>query len=156
MSQAVAQIVGTLGGDPELRFTPQGLAVVNMSVAVTERVKKASGDGWEDGETTWYRANAWRQLAENIAESLKKGDQVVILGRVKNRSYEKDGQTRYSLEVEIDEIGASLRFATARPQKAGRSNTAAGNNRQQNQPQDDPWGSAPAANGFDRNGEAPF
>ncbi|WP_032381028.1 single-stranded DNA-binding protein [Rhodococcoides fascians] len=143
MSQAVAQIVGTLGGDPELRFTPQGLAVVNMSVAVTERVR--DGEGWKDGDTTWYRANAWRQLAENIGESLKKGDQVVILGRVKNRPYEKEGQTRYSLEIEIDEIGASLRFATARPQKAGRSNTAAGNNRQQNQPQNDPWGSAPAS-----------
>ncbi|WP_037162677.1 single-stranded DNA-binding protein [Rhodococcoides fascians] len=154
MAQATVSIVGSLGQDPELRFTASGAAVVNFSVAVTERVK--DGNDWKDGDTTWYRANAWRNLAENIAESLKKGDQVVILGRIKNRPYDKDGQTRYSLEVDVEAVGPSLQFATARPQKASRSNAAGGQGRNNQSAQDDPWGSAPVASGNFGNQNPPF
>lgn len=168
--------VGNLGGDPELRFTPSGAAVVNFSVGVAER--KRDGDQWVDGETTWYRCNAWRTLAENIAESLNKGDRVLVIGTLKSRSYERtDGGGRgVSWEVEVDAIGPDLRFATARSQRADRQ--AGGGGYQQGgggwsqgggrggqqqggqyggrpqggggrgaAPADDPWGSAPQGGG---------
>jgi single-strand DNA-binding protein len=118
---AQISFVGNLGGDPEVRFTPSGAAVVNFSVAVVERRKNQEG-GWDDGETTWYRCNAWRTLAENIAESLTKGTRVVVVGTLKSRSYEtKDGGRGLSWEVDVDAVGPELRFATARVQRAERS-----------------------------------
>jgi len=117
---AQISFVGNLGGDPELRFTPSGAAVTNFSVGVQDRRKE--GDQWVDGETTWYRCNAWRTLAENIAESLTKGTRVVVTGTIRSRSYEtREGAKGVSWEVEVDSIGPDLRFATARVQRAERS-----------------------------------
>jgi single-strand DNA-binding protein len=122
---AQINFVGNLGGDPELRFTPSGAAVVNFSVGVAERKKE--GDSWVDGETTWYRCNAWRTLAENIAESLTKGTRVVVTGTIKSRSYEtREGGKGVSWEVEVDSIGPDLRWATARVQRAERTQGGGG------------------------------
>jgi len=168
---AQISFVGNLGGDPELRFTPSGAAVVNFSVGVAERRKE--GDNWVDGETTWYRCNAWRSLAENIAESLTKGTRVLVVGTIKSRKYQaRDGGEGVSWEVEVDSVGPDLRWATARVQRAERtqgggqpqggggwSNQQGGQQRQGNQggqyggqqrgaaPADDPWGSAPQGGG---------
>lgn len=170
-ANAQISFVGNIGGEPELRFTPSGAAVCNFSVGVTDRRK--TQDGWEDGETTWYRCNAWRTLAENIAESLPKGTRVVVVGTLKSRSYEtRDGGKGVSWEVEVDAIGPELRFATARVQRAERQgggqqgggwDQGGGRGGQQqggqyggrpqggggrgNQPADDPWGSAPQGGG---------
>jgi single-strand DNA-binding protein len=166
--------VGNLGGDPELRFTPSGAAVVNFSVGVAERRKTQEG-AWEDGETTWYRCNAWRTLAENIAESLNRGDRVLVLGTIKSRAYEnRDGGKGVSWEVEVDAVGPDLRFATARSQRADRqqggggggqgggwNQGGGGQGRQQqggqyggrpqggggSRPADDPWGQPPQGGG---------
>ena len=139
MAQATVTIIGALGGDPELRFVPNGAAVANFNVAVTERIK--DGEQWKDGITTWYRCNIWRDYAEHVAESLKKGDQVIVTGRIKNRPYDKDGQQRLSLEIDVDEVGPTLRFATASVQKAGRSGGGNGNGA----PASDPWGATKTA-----------
>lgn len=146
MASANTTIVGSLGGDPELRFLPNGTAVASMSVAVTERVK--NGDQWEDGDTTWWRVSVWRDLAEHVVDSLAKGDQVIVIGRSKLRPWkDNDGNERQSLELTADEIGPSLRWATAKPVKASRDG---GGNRGQsrgnggNRGGGDPWGSAPA------------
>lgn len=151
MASAQGIIVGSLGGDPELRFTPNGDAVANFSVAVTERVK--DGEQWKDGDTTWYRVTVWRAMAENVVETLHKGDQVIVIGKVKLRSYEKDGVERQSLEITADEVGPSLRWARAQVEKVGsngapRSGGSGGGGRQQSRSGGgrggDPWGSAPA------------
>jgi single-strand DNA-binding protein len=110
-------LVGNLTDDLELRFTPQGTAVANFRLAVTPRVK--DGDGWKDGETSFFRVNAWRQLAENAAESLRKGDRAVVVGRLKTRSWETpEGEKRSVTEIEADEVGPSLKWATARVERA--------------------------------------
>lgn len=107
-------VVGNLVDDPELRFTPSGLAVANFRVASTPRVKSASGD-WEDGESMFLSCTVWRALADHVAESLSKGCRVILSGRLRVRSYEaRDGSgRRTSWEVEVDDIGPSLSFATA-------------------------------------------
>lgn len=119
----VITVIGNLTADPELRFTPQGAAVANLTIASTPRnFDKATGE-WKEGETLFLRASAWREAAENIAETLKKGMRVIAQGRLKSRSYEtKEGERRTSMELEIEEIGPSLRFASAtvtRNQRAG-------------------------------------
>lgn len=119
----VITVIGNLTGDPELRFTPQGAAVANFTIASTPRnFDKATGE-WKEGETLFLRASAWREAAENIAETLKKGMRVIAQGRLKSRSYEtKEGEKRTSMELEIEEIGPSLRFASAsvtRNQRSG-------------------------------------
>lgn len=137
--EARVMFIGNLGSEPELRFTPAGVAVVNISVGVQERRK--DGDQWVDGDTTWYRCNAWRQLAENVAESLNKGDRVVVIGTVKQRKYEaRDGGTGYSLEVEVEGVGPDLRFATAksnrvRREQGGQPQGGQGGGSWDNQPQ---------------------
>jgi single-strand DNA-binding protein len=119
MSDNHTMLVGNLTDDPELRFTPQGAAVAGFRPAVTPRVK--DGEGWRDGETSFFRINAWRQLAEHVAESLSRGDRAVVLGRLKVRSWETpEGEKRSVTEVEADEVAASLKFATAKPQRAAR------------------------------------
>jgi single-strand DNA-binding protein len=106
-------LVGNLTDDPELRFTPNGAAVANFRLAVTPRVRE--GDSWKDGETSFFRINAWRQLAEHVAESLTKGSRAMIIGRLRTRSWETpEGEKRSVTEVEADEIGPSLKFATAK------------------------------------------
>ncbi|WP_166344969.1 single-stranded DNA-binding protein [Phytoactinopolyspora limicola] len=125
-------IVGNVGGDPELRFTPTGAAVCNASVAVTPRTFNRLTQAWEDGETTWVRLNIWRELAEHVAESIEKGMRVIVTGRISNRRWENnEGETRYSLEMNVDAIGPDLRYATAKVTKAQR--------RDQPPPPADPW-----------------
>lgn len=158
MASANITIVGSLGADVELRYTPAGAAVANFNVAVTDRQKE--NDQWVDGITTWYRVAVWRDYAEHAAESLRKGDQVFVTGRVKNRPYEKDGQTRYSLEIDAEEVGPTLRFATAKVEKVSRGGSTSGNFGAASKPAAaDPWGSAPTATGsFGGNNDmsAPF
>lgn len=117
-------IVGSLGGDPELRFTPGGKAVVNFSVAVASR-KKDSDGSWVDDCTTWYRCSAWNQLAENIAETFIKGMRVFVYGKLKQRNWEgKDGTKGSTLEVQVDHAGPELRFATAKVNRLQRQDDA--------------------------------
>jgi single-strand DNA-binding protein len=114
-------IVGNLTDDPELRYTPNGAAVASLRVAVNRRIPDGSG-GWKDAETSFFRVNAWRTLAENAAESLTRGTRVVITGRLRSRSWEnQEGETRSAVEIEADEMGPSLRWATAKVEKQSRS-----------------------------------
>ena len=110
-NEAFITLTGTAGNDAELRFLPNGTAVANVSVAVTPREKK--NEQWVDGETAWYRVAAWREMAENVAESVRKGDRVTVVGRLKTRSFEQNGATRMSLEVDADSVALDLRFRTA-------------------------------------------
>jgi single-strand DNA-binding protein len=115
-------VVGNLTDDPELRFTPSGAAVANFTVASTPRSFNRQSNAWEDGDTLFMRCSVWRQPAENVAESLTRGTRVVVTGRLKQRSYEtREGEKRTVVELEVDEIGPSLRYATAKVQKTQRS-----------------------------------
>ena len=114
-------IIGNLTADPELRFTPSGAAVVNFTVASTPRIFDRQSGEWKDGEALFMRCNQWRQPAENVAESLTRGARVIVHGRLKQRSYDKDGEKRTVVELEVEEIGASLRYATAKVNKVSRS-----------------------------------
>ena len=132
-------VVGGVVREPELRYTPQGSAVCNFTVASTPRyLDKASGQ-WKDGEPLFLRCNVWQQAAENVAESLSQGARVIVTGRLRQRQYEKDGQKRTSLELEVDEIGPSLRYATAKVQKMSRSSGSSGGGYGATGGQGDPW-----------------
>ena len=112
-------LVGNLTDDPELRFTPNGAAVANFRLAVTPRVRE--GDSWKDGETSFFRINVWRQMAENVAETLTKGARCIVVGRLRTRSWEtQEGEKRSVTEIEADEVGPSLKFATAKVERASR------------------------------------
>jgi len=113
-------IVGNLTDDPEVRFTPGGAAVASFRVAVTPRVRE--GDQWKDGETSFFRCNAWRRLAEHLGDSVGKGARVIVIGRLRTRSWETpEGERRSVTEIEADEVGASLKFAIAKLTKPGQS-----------------------------------
>jgi single-strand DNA-binding protein len=115
-------VVGNLTNDPELRFTPSGSAVANFTVASTPRTFDRQSNEWKDGETLFLRASVWREAAENVAESLTKGMRVIVNGRLKSRSYEtKEGEKRTVIELEVDEIGPSLRYANAKVNRTQRS-----------------------------------
>jgi single-strand DNA-binding protein len=117
MADTHVTITGNLTDDPDLRFTPNGTAVANFRIAVTARVK--DGEGWRDGDTSYFRVNVWRQLAEHVSESLSKGDRAVVIGRLKSRSWETpEGDKRSVVEVEADEVAPSLRWAIAKPERA--------------------------------------
>ena len=119
-------LVGNLTDDPELRFTPNGAAVANFRLAVTPRVR--DGDQWKDGETSFFRINVWRQQAENVAETLTKGSRCIVIGRLRTRSWETpDGEKRSVTEVEADEVGPSLKFATAKVERTSRGGGGGGN-----------------------------
>ena len=125
-------IVGNLVDDPELRFTNTGTAVANMRVAVTQRIQQ---DGeWRDGDTSFLRVNVWRGQAEHLADSLSKGDRVMVTGRLRQRTWETpEGEKRSVTEIKADEVGASLKFATAkveRAQERGPSDRTQGRERQ--------------------------
>ncbi|QWY82810.1 ssDNA binding protein [Arthrobacter phage SilentRX] len=121
--ETVITIIGNLTNDPELRFTPSGSAVANFTIASTPRTFDAQSKEWKDGETLFLRSSAWREMAENVAESLTKGMRVIVSGRLKSRSYEtKEGEKRTAMELEVDEIGASLRYATAKVTRTQRGN----------------------------------
>jgi len=120
-------VIGNLTDDPELRFTPSGAAVAKFRVASTPRtLDRASGE-WKDGEPLFLACSVWRQAAENVAESLQRGSRVIVSGRLRQRSYEtKEGEKRTVYELEVDEIGPSLRYATAKVQKMSRSSGSGG------------------------------
>lgn len=119
-------IVGNLTDDPELRYTPNGAAVVKFRVAVNRRYKDESGQ-WKDGDTSYFTVNAWRTLAENVAESLTRGTRVVVAGRLQMRSWEtQEGDKRSVIEIEADEVGPSLKWATARVERQQRSGGGSG------------------------------
>lgn len=192
-------VVGNLVADPELRFIPSGAAVANFRIASTPRVFNRESNQWEDGEALFLTCNCWRQMAENVAESLTKGMRVIVNGRLKQRSYQtREGENRTVFEVEVDEVGPSLKYASANvtrtPRDGGQGGNygggqggqgqggqgfqsqggfgggaaagtaggfgggqgnqgqsqgqAQGNQAQGNQPDDDPWNSAPPAGGF--------
>ena len=114
-------VVGNLVADPELRFTPAGAAVANFRIASTPRRFNRQTSKWEDGEARYLTCNVWRQAAENVAESLSKGMRVIVQGRLRQRSYEsREGERRSIFEVEVDEVGPSLSFATAQVTRASR------------------------------------
>lgn len=115
-------VIGNLTSDPELRFTPSGSAVANFTIASTPRTFDRQSNEWKDGETLFLRASIWREAAENVAESLTKGTRVIVSGRLKSRSYDtKEGEKRTVMELEVDEIGPSLRYANAKINRTQRS-----------------------------------
>jgi single-strand DNA-binding protein len=145
----VITIVGNITGDPELRFTASGAAVANFTVASTPRTFDKATSEWKDGETLFMRCSIWREAAENVAESLTRGTRVVVVGRLKQRSYEKDGDKKTVIELEVDEVGPSLKYAQAKVNKTQRadSNGNGGGNSGGNTTQGgaDPWATGPAA-----------
>jgi single-strand DNA-binding protein len=157
--ETVITVVGNLTADPELRFTPSGAAVANFTVASTPRTYDRNAGEWKDGEALFLRCSIWRQSAENVAESLTRGMRVVVQGRLRQRSFEtKEGEKRTVVELEADEIGPSLRFATAKVNKVSRGSGSGGfggGNGGQPQ-QDDPWSQAPAAGSGGFSDEPPF
>lgn len=119
--ETIVTLVGNLTGDPELRFTPSGAAVANFTVASTPRTLDRQSNEWKDGETLFMRCAIWREAAENVAESLTKGMRVVVTGRLKQRSYEtKEGEKRTVFECEAEDVGPSLRNASAKVTKVAR------------------------------------
>jgi single-strand DNA-binding protein len=120
-------VIGNLTDDPELRFTPSGAAVAKFRVASTPRFMDKSTNEWKDGEPLFLACTVWRQAAENVAESLQRGARVIVSGRLRQRSYEtQQGEKRTVIELEVDEIGPSLRYATAKVQKMQRSGGGGG------------------------------
>ena len=159
----VITVIGNLTADPELRFTPSGAAVANFTVASTPRTFDRQTNEWKDGEALFLRCNIWREAAENVAESLTRGARVIVSGRLKQRSFEtREGEKRTVVELEVDEIGPSLKYATAKVNKASRSGGGGGGfgggGGASRQPaaqssgggaaSEDPWGSAPASGSF--------
>jgi single-strand DNA-binding protein len=123
----VITVIGNLTSDPELRWTPSGAAVANFTIASTPRTLDRESQEWKDGDALFLRCSVWRQAAENAAESLTRGSRVMAQGRLKQRSFEtKEGEKRTVIELEVDEIGPSLRYATATVSKAARSGNGPG------------------------------
>ena len=164
----IITVVGNLTADPELRFTPSGAAVANFTVASTPRIFDRQSNEWKDGDALFMRCSIWREAAENVAESLTRGSRVIVQGRLKQRSYEtREGEKRTVVELEVDEIGPSLRYATAKVNKASRSGGGGGggfgssggggggDRGGSQQPKDDPWGSAPASGSFSGSDDEP-
>lgn len=150
-------VIGNLTADPELKYSPSGSAVANFTVASTPRTFDRQSNEWKDGETLFLRASVWREAAENVAESLTKGMRVIVSGRLKSRSYEtKEGEKRTVVELEVEEVGASLRYSKAKVTRTQRSGNpaeqgAGGSGNQgatQTVPQGDPW-AAPQTTGGD-------
>jgi len=153
-------VVGNLTADPELRFTSSGAAVASFTVASTPRTLDRQTGEWKDGEALFLRCNIWRQAAENVAESLTRGARVIATGRLKQRSFEtKEGEKRTVVELDVDEIGPSLRYANAKVNKVQRGGGGGGygaGGSSGGAPADDPWGSAPPANSGGFADEPPF
>jgi single-strand DNA-binding protein len=147
--ETIITVVGNLTADPELRYTQNGLAVANFTIASTPRTFDRQANEWKDGEALFLRASVWREFAEHVAGSLTKGSRVIASGRLKQRSYEtKEGEKRTTIELEIDEIGPSLRYATASVTRASSSRGAVGGGSFGGGQSDDAWApSAPAQSG---------
>jgi single-strand DNA-binding protein len=165
--ETVITVVGNLTADPELRFTPSGAAVASFTIASTPRTFDRNSNEWKDGEALFLRCSIWRQAAENVAESLQRGMRVVASGRLKQRSFEtREGEKRTVIELDVDEIGPSLRYATAKVNRTQRGSSTGGGfgssgggsgggtgGGSGGQQAEDPWGSAPVAGSTD---EPPF
>ena len=180
--ETVITVVGNLTNDPELRFTPSGAAVASFTVASTPRTLDKATNEWKDGDALFLRCSIWRQAAENVAETLQRGMRVVVQGRLKQRSFEtKEGEKRTVVELDVDEVGPSLKYATAKVTKASRggggggdfggggggygssggssggSSRPAGNGSSGSSgASDDPWASAPSGGGGGWSDEPPF
>jgi len=155
--ETVITVIGNITDDPELRFTPSGAAVANFTVASTPRTLNKQTNEWEDGEALFLRCSIWRQAAENVAESLQKGARVIVQGRLKARTWEtREGEKRTSFELDVEEIGPSLRWATAKVTRASRSGGGGGGGYGGGAPsqQPDPWASN-APQGVPQGGAAP-
>ncbi|WP_238018634.1 single-stranded DNA-binding protein [Dactylosporangium sp. AC04546] len=143
MNEPIVTVVGNLTADPELRFLPSGAAMVRFSVASTPRYRDNASGQYKDGEPLFMRCTAWRGLAENIAESLQRGARVMVTGRLRMSHWQaEDGQKRQAIGLEVDEVGPSLRFATATVRKMSRSGGAGGDGFTPDNVPDDPWASA--------------
>jgi single-strand DNA-binding protein len=161
--ETIVTVVGNLTSDPELRYTQNGLAVANFTIASTPKVLDRQSKEWKDGDALFLRASCWREFAEHVAGSLTKGNRVIVSGRLKQRSYEtKEGEKRTSFELEVDEIGPSLRYATAQVTRAESTRRDAGDSRSAAGPADEPWAASPPADSGDvwntpaYNDETPF
>jgi len=137
-NETVVTVIGNLTADPELRFTTGGHAVAKFSVASTPRMLDKQSGEWKDGEPLFLNCSVWRDAAEHVAESLTRGARVVVVGRLRQRSYEKDGQKRTVIELEVDEIGPSLRYATAKVDKASKG-SGGGQASRDTAPEEAPW-----------------
>jgi single-strand DNA-binding protein len=162
--ETIVTVVGNLTGDPELRFLPNGAAVASFTVASTPRTFDRQSGEWKDGEALFLRCSVWRQVAENAAETLQRGMRVIVTGRLKQRSFEtKEGEKRTVVELDVDEAGPSLRYATAKVNKTSRGSAGGGGgfgssgggggggygggNSSPTPPDDDPWATPAAAGG---------
>jgi len=156
--ETVITVVGNLTADPELRFTPSGAAVASFTIASTPRTFDRTSNEWKDGEALFLRCSIWRQAAENVAESLTRGMRVVATGRLKQRSFEtREGEKRTVIELDVDEVGPSLRYASAKVNRTQRGSTSGGfgsSGGDTPAQSDDPWSAAAPAGGFSE--EPPF
>ncbi|GAA2979547.1 single-strand DNA-binding protein [Microbacterium terrae] len=147
--ETIITVVGNLTADPELRYTQNGLPVANFTIASTPRTFDRQANEWKDGEALFLRASVWREFAEHVAGSLTKGSRVIATGRLKQRSYQdREGNNRTAIELEVDEIGPSLRYATAQVTRAASSGGGGGGqSRPQAQVSDEPWSTPGSAGG---------
>src|SRR5689334_24336341 len=154
--ETVITVVGNLVDDPELRFTPSGAAVANFRIASTPRTFDRQSNEWKDGDALFLSCSVWRQAAENVAESLQRGMRVVVQGRLKSRTYEtREGEKRTVFEIEVEEVGPSLKYATAKVTRAQRSGGGGGYGSQGgNQGSGGYGGGAPAADPWASGGPA--
>jgi single-strand DNA-binding protein len=147
-NDTVITLVGNLVDEPEIRWTPSGAAVAKFRIASTPRTFDRQSNEWKDGESLFLTCNVWRQPAENVAESLQRGMRVIVQGRLQQRSYEtKEGEKRTVFEVEVDEVGPSLRSATAKVTKAQRQNSGQQGQQQNRGGQQDQWSQSAPQNG---------
>jgi single-strand DNA-binding protein len=158
--ETILTIVGNLTADPELRFTPSGAAVASFTVASTPRSFDKNSNEWKDGDALFMRCSIWRQAAENVAESLQRGMRVIVTGRLQQRSYEtREGEKRTVVEMQVDEVGPSLKYATAKVNRTQRGSSGGGfgSDSGASAPADDPWASSgPAAAAGSFSDEPPF
>ena len=153
--ETIITVVGNLVDDPELRFTPSGAAVANFRIASTPRTFDKQSNEWKDGDALFLSCSVWRQAAENVAESLQRGMRVVVQGRLKSRQYEtREGEKRTVFEIEVEEVGPSLKYATAKVTRANRSSGGGGfggggqgGSTGGSAPADDPWATPAPAQG---------
>lgn len=159
-NDTVITVIGNLTADPELRFTQSGIAVASFTIASTPRTFDKQSNEWKDGEALFLRCSLWRDAAENVAESLEKGSRVIAQGRLKQRSYtDREGNQRTSIELDVDEIGPSLKYATAKANKVQRGQARPSPQGETYNPQGapaaDPWAGGGNQGGYDMD-QVPF
>ncbi|GAA2407957.1 single-stranded DNA-binding protein [Streptomyces glaucosporus] len=157
IGETVITVVGNLTDDPEIRITPSGDAVTHFTVASTPRAFDRQSNTWKDADTLFLRCSTWRQEAEHVAESLVRGTRVIVQGRLRQRTYEtREGEKRTVVECEVDEIGPSLRFATAKVTRASRTSALVGDRSGARPPADDPFARGDGERHAHAEGELPF